>query len=184
MESIFQHPARSCCHVAVTRPATLCHFATPLCSAVLLHRWTGHGVNAVAFAAMRLTPAPRSGPPRETNACVHWRRPTNCTLASRRPPSSGTRSERALGVFVGIAVEQGSDHSLIRNFRLRGMRLEEIDTFLAERDSDLDSILPQDELIRRRQEVLHDLDATERLICVFSSVLHRVSCLCASTRHR
>lgn len=29
--------------------------APPLCCAVLLHRWTGHGVNAVAFAAVRLT---------------------------------------------------------------------------------------------------------------------------------
>jgi len=64
------------------------------------------------------------------------------------------------------------------------MRLEEIDTLLAERDSDLDSVFPQDELIWWRKKVLHHLDTTEGLICVLSSGLHTISCLCANTRHQ
>ena len=59
------------------------------------------------------------------------------------------------------------------------MRLEEIEALLAERVGDLHTVIPQDTLIRRWKEVFHDLYATERFICVLSSVLHRVSCLLA-----
>ena len=87
-------------------------------------------------------------------------------------------------MLVGITVEQGPYHPLIRNLRLRGMRLEEVDALLAEGEGDLHSVFPHDKLIRRWKEVFHHLNATERFICVLSSVLHRVSCLCASIRRR
>ena len=64
------------------------------------------------------------------------------------------------------------------------MRLEEIDALLAEGDGDLYTVFPQDKLIRRWKEVFHHLYATERLICVLSSVLHKTFCLCANIRHR
>lgn len=121
---------------------------------------------------------------RTFDVCALWRRQVPRALTSRRPPPSGTRTRSVLGILVGVTVEQGSDHPLIRNLRPRGMRLKEIDALLTEGDGDLDTVFPQDKLIRRWKEVFHHLYATERLICVLSSVLHRVSCPCASIRHR
>lgn len=87
-------------------------------------------------------------------------------------------------MLVSISVKQGSYHPLIRHFRLCGMRFEEVDALLAEGDSHLHAVFPQNKLIRRWKKVFHHLYASQRFICVLSSVLHRVSCLCASIRRR
>jgi len=83
-----------------------------------------------------------------------------------------------------VSVQQAPNHLLVRNLRAGGVALEEIHTAFAKRDSDLHTIIAQHQPIRRRQEVLDDLESPQWFILVLSNALHRSSFLGANNRHQ
>jgi hypothetical protein len=63
-----------------------------------------------------------------------------------------------------IGVKMPPNHSLILRVVLPRLPFEEFNTALAQRDRDLDALIPEDEVLRSWKEVTNDLQSPERLI--------------------
>ena len=85
---------------------------------------------------------------------------------------------------LGIGVEKAPDHSLILRVVFPRRVFEELDAALAERDRDLDSLVPKDELFRSRQEIRNDSQLPEWLTSVSDSLAHKSPSLSASSQPR
>jgi hypothetical protein len=71
--------------------------------------------------------------------------------------------------MLRIGVKKPPNHSLILRVVLPRLPFEEFNAALAQRDRDLDALIPEDEILRSRKEVTNDLQSPERLICVSDS---------------
>ena len=49
-------------------------------------------------------------------------------------------------MVIGIGIEQSSDHPLVLRVVLARLALEELDATLAQRDGDLDTLIPEDDV--------------------------------------
>jgi hypothetical protein len=83
-----------------------------------------------------------------------------------------------------IGVKKPSDHSLILRAVLSRFPFEEFNTALAQRDGDLDALIPEYQVRRSRKEVTNDLQSPERLIRVSDSRAHRSLFPFASNRRQ
>ena len=72
-----------------------------------------------------------------------------------------------------VGVEQASDHPLILGVVLQGLTLEEVDTAFAQGERYLDSVIPEDEILRTRKEVGNNFKFSEGFVCVFDFRAHR-----------
>jgi hypothetical protein len=79
-----------------------------------------------------------------------------------------------------IGVEKAPNHSLILRIVSPCLVLEEFNAALAQRDGDLDPLVSEDEVLRRRKEVTNDLQSSEGLIRVFDFGAHKLNCLPSS----
>src|SRR5574337_353660 len=86
--------------------------------------------------------------------------------------------------MIRIGVEKPPDHSLILRAVLSRLALEEFDAALAQGDCDLDPLVPEDKVFRRRKEVTNDLQSSERLVRVYDFRAHRLPYPFASSRRR
>src|SRR4029079_6247197 len=84
-------------------------------------------------------------------------------------------------MMLGIGIEQPPDHALILRVVLLRLALEKLHAALAERDRDLDPFIPENQVLRVRQEVRDDLWVAEGLVRVPDSLAHRFAFLCASS---
>src|SRR5262249_2059038 len=131
--------------------------------------------------AIRLTVKLRGRP-----EAPDWSR--GCTLSSRtRGDNTDLHGplQRLLEVspmVSRIAVQQATDHLLVRNLRARRVTLKEVHASLAQGNGDLDTVVAQNQLIRGRQKILNHLDSSQRLISVLSIPLHKSAFLGANSR--
>ena len=65
-----------------------------------------------------------------------------------------------------VAVQQTADHFLIRDLRTRGVALKEVHAMLTERNRDLDPVVTQNQLFRRRQEITNDFELAQGFIAL------------------
>ena len=56
-----------------------------------------------------------------------------------------------------IGIEQPPDHALVLRVVLLGLALEKFDAALAQRDRDLDSFVPENQIFRTWKEIRNDL---------------------------
>src|SRR6185503_20233571 len=82
-------------------------------------------------------------------------------------------------MMLGIGIEQTPDHALVLRVVLLRLALEKLHAALAERDRDLDPFIPENQVLRVRQEVRDDLWVAEGLVRVPDSLAHRFVFLCA-----
>lgn len=71
-----------------------------------------------------------------------------------------------------IFVQQSPDHFLILGVILLCFILEKVNAHFAEGDRDLNCLIFQDEFLRRRKKVTHNLHLAHRLISVFYFPFH------------
>ena len=64
---------------------------------------------------------------------------------------------------------------------LQGLTLEEVDAAFAQGERYLDSVIPEDEILRTRKKIGNDLKASEWLVCVLDFPAHRFAFLCANS---
>lgn len=69
-------------------------------------------------------------------------------------------------MVLRVGVEKPPDHSLILGVVLPRLAFKELDAPLAQRDGDLDPVVPQDEVLGTRKEIRDDLKAPEGLVSV------------------
>jgi hypothetical protein len=60
-----------------------------------------------------------------------------------------------------VGVEQASDHPLILGVVLQRLALEEVDAAFAQGERDLDSVIPEDEILRTRKKIGNNLKVSE-----------------------
>jgi hypothetical protein len=87
-------------------------------------------------------------------------------------------------MMLGIGVEQPPDHALVLSAMFPGLALEEFDASPAQRDRDLDSFIPKDEVLRARKEIRNDFEIPEGFVRVLDFLAHKFACLSASSRLR
>ena len=87
-------------------------------------------------------------------------------------------------MMFGVRVEQSSDHPLILRVVPLRLGLEELDTTLAQGDSDFDPFVLKHKILRPGQEVSDDLRVSEAFVCVLDFRAHRFACLSASSPHQ
>lgn len=83
-----------------------------------------------------------------------------------------------------IRVQQPADHPLVLSVVPPRFALKELDAAFAEGDGDLDPLLAEDQILRRRKKVRNDPKASEWLVGVLDFRAHRCVCLCASSPRR
>jgi hypothetical protein len=59
-----------------------------------------------------------------------------------------------------VGVKKPPDHSLILRVVLPRLPFEEFNAALAQRDRNLDALIPEDEVLRSRKEVANDLQSS------------------------
>ena len=69
-----------------------------------------------------------------------------------------------------IRVEEPPDHSLILRVVFPRLAFEELNATLAQRNGDLDALVPEDEIFRGWKEVTNDLQSSEALVRVSDSL--------------
>jgi hypothetical protein len=67
----------------------------------------------------------------------------------------------------GVRVEQAPDDPLILRVVLARLVLEELDAAPAQRDSDLDAVLTEHQILRARKEVRNDARVTSGSVRIF-----------------
>ena len=80
-------------------------------------------------------------------------------------------------MLLGVRVQQSSDHALVLGVVPSRFALEELDAPLAQGDRDLDALVAEDEVFRKRKEVRNDLEFSERFVRVSGLPAHRTVCL-------
>jgi hypothetical protein len=83
-----------------------------------------------------------------------------------------------------VGIEQPSDHPLILRVVLQCLTLEEVDTAFAQGKRYLDSVIPEDEILRERKKIGNNLKVSEWLVCVLDFPAHRFAFLCANNLPR
>ena len=74
--------------------------------------------------------------------------------------------------MLRIGVKKPPNHSLVLCVVLPRLPFEKLNAALAQRDRDLDALIPEDEVLRSRKEVPNNLHSPERLIRVSDSRAH------------
>ncbi len=77
-----------------------------------------------------------------------------------------------MGVVIRIGIEKMADHALILCVVLSGLVFEELHAALAQGDRDFDSLVSEDEVFWRREEIANHLHPAERLIRVLDFGAH------------
>jgi hypothetical protein len=62
--------------------------------------------------------------------------------------------------MFSVGVKKPPDHSLILRVVLPRLPFEEFNAALAQRDRNLDALIPEDEVLRSRKEVANDLQSS------------------------
>jgi hypothetical protein len=83
-----------------------------------------------------------------------------------------------------VSIKKPSDHSLILRVVLKGLTLEEVDATFAQGERYLDSVIPEDEILRKRKKIGNNLKVSEWLVCVLDFPAHRFAFLCANNLPR
>lgn len=83
-------------------------------------------------------------------------------------------------MMVCIRIQQAPDHALILRIVLLGLALEEFDAAFAQGNGDLDALIPEDKILRGREEIRNDLWIAEWFVRVPGSLAHRFASLFAS----
>src|SRR6266496_537292 len=98
------------------------------------------------------------------------------------------RPRRARGgssrMMLRVSVQEPPDHALILRVVPSRFGLEEIHAAFAQRDGDLDPLVPEDEILRAREKVRNDPWVSERFVRVPDFLAHIFACLSASTRRQ
>lgn len=81
-----------------------------------------------------------------------------------------------------IGIKQPADHSLVLRMMFPRLTLKELDASLTQRNGDLDTFVPKDQILWPREEVRNDLEVSEGFVGVFHFPAHRYACLSASSR--
>ena len=87
-------------------------------------------------------------------------------------------------MVLNVSIEKSSNHSLILRIVFLCLGLEELNTTLTQSQRHFDSIIPEDQILRRRKKVGNNLKLSERFICVFDFRAHRFAFLFANNRLR
>jgi len=86
--------------------------------------------------------------------------------------------------MVRIGVEKPPNHSLILRIVLPRLPFEEFNAALAQRDRNLDALIPEDEVLRSRKEVPNDPQSPKRFIRVSDFRAHRLPFPFASSQRQ
>ncbi len=76
-------------------------------------------------------------------------------------------------MMLRIGVKQSADHALILRIVSARLVLEEFDATLAQGNGHFHAFIPEDEILRARQEIRNDPEAPEGLVRVLDSLAHR-----------
>src|SRR6266542_2364283 len=76
--------------------------------------------------------------------------------------------------MLSVGVEKPPNHSLILRVVLPRLAFEELNAALAQRDGDLDTLIPENEVFWWRKEVTNDLQSSEALVRVSDFRAHRL----------
>ncbi len=87
-------------------------------------------------------------------------------------------------MMLRIGVKQSADHALILRIVSARLVLEEFDTTLAQGNGHFHAFIPEDEILRARQEIRNDPEGPEGFVRVLDSLAHRFAFLCANSRLR
>jgi hypothetical protein len=77
-------------------------------------------------------------------------------------------------VVFRVGIEEPPYHSLISRVVLSRLVLEEVNAPLAQCDRDLDPLVPEDQIFRRRKEVANDFQLSDRFISISDSHAHKL----------
>ena len=87
-------------------------------------------------------------------------------------------------MMLRVSVQEPPDHALILRVVPSRFGLEEIHAAFAQRDGDLDPLVPEDEILRAREKVRNDPWVSERFVRVPDFLAHIFACLSASSRRQ
>src|SRR5882724_12792075 len=100
---------------------------------------------------------------------------------SRRPRRARGGPSR---MMLRVSVQEPPDHALILRVVPSRFGLEEIHTAFAQRDGDLDPLVPEDQILGAGKKVRNDPWVSERFVRVSDFPDHKSACLSASSRRR
>ena len=87
-------------------------------------------------------------------------------------------------MVLRIRIKQAPNHALVLRIVLPRFALEEFHAALAQRDGDLDSLVPKDKVFRVREKIRNDLEVSEGFVGVPDFLAHKFAFLCASSQRR
>src|SRR5260221_10179677 len=100
---------------------------------------------------------------------------------SRRPQRASGRSPR---MMLRVSVQKPPDYALVLRVVPARFGLEEIHAAFAQRDGDLDPLVPEDEILGAGKKVRNDPWVSEGFVRVSDFLAHISTCLSASTRRQ
>jgi hypothetical protein len=83
-------------------------------------------------------------------------------------------------MMLRVSVQKPADHALVLRIVSSRYGLEEFHTAFAQRNGDLDPLVPEDEILRARKKVRNDSWVSERFVRVSDFPAHICACLSAS----
>ena len=84
----------------------------------------------------------------------------------------------------GICIEQPTDHALVLSMVFFSLTLEEFDAALAQRQGNLDGIIPKYKILRGGEKIRNYFYLSQPLVRVLDSRAHKFVCLSANNRRR
>lgn len=87
-------------------------------------------------------------------------------------------------MVLRVSIKKLPDHPLILRVVLKSLTLEEVDAAFAQGERYLDSVIPEDEILRTRKKIRNNLKVSDWLVCVLDFPAHRFAFLCANNLPR
>src|SRR5437879_1782276 len=120
--------------------------------------------------------------------CLNWPSSGFLRWCPANPRRASCRPRRARGgrsrMMLRVSVQEPPDHALILRVVPSRFGLEEIHAAFAQRDGDLDPLVPEDEILRAREKGRNDPWVSERFVRVPDFPAHISACLSASSRRQ